>query len=54
MKNLKQYLFIIPHFLVLPTRLDEASVAVLKEKNMYKDIENFPMCFKVGYNANVI
>ncbi|XP_034063590.1 N-ethylmaleimide-sensitive factor attachment protein, gamma b [Gymnodraco acuticeps] len=32
--------------LVRLRRLDEASVAVLKEKNMYKDIENFPMCFK--------
>lgn len=34
--------------LVVPTRLDEAAVALQKEKNMYKEIENFPMCFKVG------
>lgn len=34
--------------LVLPTRLDEAAVALQKEKNMYKEIENFPMCFKVS------
>lgn len=27
-------------------RLDEAVVAIQKEKNMYKEIENFPMCFK--------
>lgn len=32
---------------VFPTRLDEAAVALQKEKNMYKEIENFPMCFKV-------
>lgn len=30
------------------TRLDEAAVALQKEKNMYKEIENFPMCFKVN------
>lgn len=34
--------------LVLLTRLDEAAVALQKEKNMYKEIENFPMCFKVS------
>ncbi|KAJ0059067.1 hypothetical protein NL108_007429, partial [Boleophthalmus pectinirostris] len=32
--------------LVRLRRLDEAAVAVQKEKNMYKEIENFPMCFK--------
>uniref|UniRef100_A0A7N6A990 Gamma-soluble NSF attachment protein n=1 Tax=Anabas testudineus TaxID=64144 RepID=A0A7N6A990_ANATE len=32
--------------LVRLKRLDEAAVAVQKEKNMYKEIENFPMCFK--------
>lgn len=31
------------------TRLDDAAVALQKEKNMYKEIENFPMCFKVGH-----
>ncbi|TNM98492.1 hypothetical protein fugu_014738 [Takifugu bimaculatus] len=30
----------------LKSRLDEAAVALQKEKNMYKEIENFPMCFK--------
>lgn len=34
-------------YLVSP-RLDEATVALQKEKNMYKEIENFPMCFKVN------
>lgn len=34
--------------LVLLTRLDEAAVALQKEKNMYKEIENFAMCFKVS------
>lgn len=29
-------------------RLDDAAVALQKEKNMYKEIENFPMCFKVN------
>ncbi|KAK7944676.1 hypothetical protein WMY93_000404 [Mugilogobius chulae] len=32
--------------LVRLKRLDEAAAAVQKEKNMYKEIENFPMCFK--------
>ncbi len=32
-------------FLLL--RLDEAAVSLQKEKNMYKDIENYPTCFKV-------
>uniref|UniRef100_A0A3Q2FFG9 Gamma-soluble NSF attachment protein n=1 Tax=Cyprinodon variegatus TaxID=28743 RepID=A0A3Q2FFG9_CYPVA len=32
--------------LVRLKRLDEAAVALQKEKNMYKEIENFPMCFK--------
>uniref|UniRef100_A0A3P8WM18 Gamma-soluble NSF attachment protein n=1 Tax=Cynoglossus semilaevis TaxID=244447 RepID=A0A3P8WM18_CYNSE len=32
--------------LVRLKRLDEATVALQKEKNMYKEIENFPMCFK--------
>ncbi len=32
-------------FLVL--RLDEAAVSLQKEKNMYKEIENYPTCFKV-------
>ncbi|XP_062337147.1 N-ethylmaleimide-sensitive factor attachment protein, gamma b [Osmerus eperlanus] len=32
--------------LVRLRRLDEAAVALQKEKNMYKDIENYPMCFK--------
>ncbi|CAL9689612.1 unnamed protein product [Knipowitschia caucasica] len=34
--------------LVRLKRLDEAAVAVQKEKNMYKEIENYPMCFKKG------
>lgn len=32
--------------LVRLRRLDEAAVAIQKEKQMYKDIENYPMCFK--------
>uniref|UniRef100_A0A8C5GWC9 Gamma-soluble NSF attachment protein n=1 Tax=Gouania willdenowi TaxID=441366 RepID=A0A8C5GWC9_GOUWI len=32
--------------LVRLRRLDDAAVALQKEKNMYKEIENFPMCFK--------
>uniref|UniRef100_A0A8D3EFG3 Gamma-soluble NSF attachment protein n=1 Tax=Scophthalmus maximus TaxID=52904 RepID=A0A8D3EFG3_SCOMX len=32
--------------LVRLRRLDDAAVAMQKEKNMYKEIENFPMCFK--------
>uniref|UniRef100_A0A3Q2Y9E8 Gamma-soluble NSF attachment protein n=1 Tax=Hippocampus comes TaxID=109280 RepID=A0A3Q2Y9E8_HIPCM len=32
--------------LVRLKRLDEAAVALQKEKNMYKEIENFSMCFK--------
>ncbi len=54
MNNIKQqYLWlVIPHLaLVFLTRLDEAAVALQKEKNMYKEIENFPMCFKVGYSV---
>ena len=31
----------------LDDRLDEAATALQKEKNMYKDIENYPTCFKV-------
>uniref|UniRef100_A0A674D6Y9 Gamma-soluble NSF attachment protein n=1 Tax=Salmo trutta TaxID=8032 RepID=A0A674D6Y9_SALTR len=29
-----------------PVRLDEAAVSIQKEKNMYKEIENYPTCFK--------
>ncbi|XP_052318867.1 N-ethylmaleimide-sensitive factor attachment protein, gamma b isoform X1 [Oncorhynchus keta] len=32
--------------LVRLRRLDEAATALQKEKNMYKDIENYPTCFK--------
>lgn len=32
--------------LVRLKRLDDAAVAIQKEKNMYKEIENYPMCFK--------
>lgn len=28
-------------------RLDEAAVSLQKEKNIYKEIENYPTCFKV-------
>lgn len=34
---------------VCAQRLDEAAVALQKEKNMYKEIENFAMCFKVSF-----
>ncbi|CAB1349720.1 unnamed protein product [Coregonus sp. 'balchen'] len=30
-------------------KLDEAAVSIQKEKNMYKEIENYPTCFK-GYD----
>lgn len=30
-------------------RLDEAAVSLQKEKNMYKEIENYPTCFKVYF-----
>lgn len=33
----------------LPHRLDEAAVSLQKEKNMYKEIENYPTCFKVYF-----
>ncbi|MBN3324980.1 SNAG protein, partial [Atractosteus spatula] len=32
--------------LVRARRLDEAAVSIQKEKNMYKEIENYPTCFK--------
>lgn len=49
-RELHHLLFSNPYsVLVFLTRLDEAAVAIQKEKNMYKEIENFPMCFKVGY-----
>uniref|UniRef100_A0AAY5KPG5 Gamma-soluble NSF attachment protein n=1 Tax=Esox lucius TaxID=8010 RepID=A0AAY5KPG5_ESOLU len=32
--------------LVRLRRLDEAAAALQKEKNMYKDMENYPTCFK--------
>lgn len=32
--------------LVRARRLDEAVVSILKEKNMYKEIENYPTCYK--------
>nr|XP_019957845.1 PREDICTED: gamma-soluble NSF attachment protein [Paralichthys olivaceus] len=43
-----QYLLLLCPYsvLIFLTRLDEAAVALQKEKNMYKEIENFPMCFK--------
>ncbi len=30
-------------------RFDEAAVSLQKEKNMYKEIENYPTCFKVRH-----
>nr|XP_046148891.1 gamma-soluble NSF attachment protein-like [Oncorhynchus gorbuscha] len=32
--------------LVRQHKLDEAAVSIQKEKNMYKEIENYPTCFK--------
>ncbi|KAI5606480.1 gamma-soluble NSF attachment protein, partial [Silurus asotus] len=32
--------------LVRQKRFDEAALAIQKEKNMYRDIENYPTCFK--------
>ncbi|XP_042188092.1 N-ethylmaleimide-sensitive factor attachment protein, gamma b isoform X2 [Callorhinchus milii] len=36
----------VSRLLVRSRRLDEAAVSLLKEKNMYKEIENYPTCFK--------
>ncbi|GCC27533.1 hypothetical protein chiPu_0005958 [Chiloscyllium punctatum] len=33
-------------FEVMMTMLDEAAASLQKEKNMYKEIENYPTCFK--------
>lgn len=30
-------------------RLDDAAVSLQKEKNMYREIENYPTCFKVHF-----
>ncbi|XP_067834425.1 N-ethylmaleimide-sensitive factor attachment protein, gamma b [Heptranchias perlo] len=36
----------VSRLLVRARRFDEAAVSLLKEKNMYKEIENYPTCFK--------
>ncbi|XP_067887339.1 N-ethylmaleimide-sensitive factor attachment protein, gamma b [Heterodontus francisci] len=36
----------VSRLLVRARRLDEAAISLLKEKNMYKEIENYPTCFK--------
>lgn len=32
-------------------RFDEAAKSIQKEKNMYKEIENYPTCYKVCLNS---
>lgn len=34
-------------------RFDEAAVSLQKEKNMYKEIENYPTCFKVRVRVQI-
>ncbi|XP_078071843.1 N-ethylmaleimide-sensitive factor attachment protein, gamma b [Mustelus asterias] len=36
----------VSRLLVRARRLDEAATSLLKEKNMYKEVENYPTCFK--------
>ncbi|XP_072425944.1 N-ethylmaleimide-sensitive factor attachment protein, gamma b [Chiloscyllium punctatum] len=36
----------VSRLLVRARRLDEAAASLQKEKNMYKEIENYPTCFK--------
>lgn len=40
------YLNVINYF-----RYDEAAKSIQKEKNMYKEIENYPTCYKVCLNS---
>lgn len=34
-------------FLSFVSRFDEAALSIQKEKNIYKEIENYPTCYKV-------
>lgn len=35
-------------------RFEEAAVSLQKEKNMYKEIENYPTCFKVRLGSGAV
>lgn len=32
-------------------RFDEAALSIQKEKNIYKEIENYPTCYKVWFES---
>lgn len=32
-------------------RFDEAAISIQKEKNIYKEIENYPTCYKVCFQS---
>ena len=36
-------------FLCFVFRFDEAALSIQKEKNIYKEIENYPTCYKVCF-----
>lgn len=36
-------------FLSFVFRFDEAALSIQKEKNIYKEIENYPTCYKVFF-----
>lgn len=36
-------------FLCFVFRFDEAALSIQKEKNIYKEIENYPTCYKVYF-----
>ena len=45
---LKSALFSISCFVF---RFDEAALSIQKEKNIYKEIENYPTCYKVCFQS---
>lgn len=38
-------------FLCFVFRFDEAALSIQKEKNIYKEIENYPTCYKVCFES---
>lgn len=38
-------------FLCFVVRFDEAALSIQKEKNIYKEIENYPTCYKVCFES---
>lgn len=46
-RGLTSALFDISFFFVF--RFDEAALSIQKEKNIYKEIENYPTCYKVFF-----